>query len=161
MCYAQKGFYKMYASTILPAQQARLDSIDSPLWVEGMIKQIGKASFFRWHDSGDIQSVEHLGKIVDIAKALPNCKFWLPTRERTIVKDYLKSHTIPANLIVRLSAIFPDAASPTFAGLLTASVHDKKDAIGYSCPAPAQNGSCGDCRACWDTDVQNVSYKLH
>ena len=80
-CYADKGFYSMYAKTIKPAQFARLDSIDSPHWVDSMVSSIGDDPFFRWHDSGDIQSLIHLEKIVSICQQTPKTRHWLPTRE--------------------------------------------------------------------------------
>ena len=64
VCYADKGFYKMYQNTIKPAQFARLDSINDPAWVDAMVALIGFDAFFRWHDSGDLQSLEHFEKIV-------------------------------------------------------------------------------------------------
>ena len=70
-CYANKGFYSMYANTIKPAQFARLDSIDSPHWVDSMVSSIGNDAFFRWHDSGDIQGLAHLEKIVSICQQTP------------------------------------------------------------------------------------------
>ena len=161
-CYAQKGFYKMYAATIAPAQYKRLESITSPDWVAAMVSLIGRDAYFRWHDSGDLQSLEHLRKIATVAELTPNCKHWLPTRERTTVKQYLKTFgPFPDNLTVRLSAVLFDAASPTFDGLPTSTAHRNGPAIGHACPAPAQAGACKDCRACWDGSVTNVSYAAH
>ena len=54
-CYADKGFYKMYANNIKPAQFSRLDSINGEHWVSGMVSLIGSDDYFRWHDSGDLQ----------------------------------------------------------------------------------------------------------
>src|SRR5271166_1861647 len=86
-CYALKGNYMFPA--VLASQGNRLESILDPRWVDAMVtliasKQKGTArdgKFFRWHDSGDLQSVEHLSKIAKVARALPSVNFWLPTRE--------------------------------------------------------------------------------
>jgi hypothetical protein len=91
-CYADKGNYARYANNIKPAQFARLDAINSEYWISGMIALIGTDSYFRWHDSGDLQSVDHLEKIATVANNTPNCKHWLPTREYGIVKDYIAKH---------------------------------------------------------------------
>jgi len=166
-CYALKGNYHRYAKTIQPAQYKRLESITNPLWVESMVKLIGNKPFFRWHDSGDLQSVDHLAKIATIARHLVNTTFWLPTREYDIVKDYLKTESVPVNLVIRLSAMMIDAPAKLpkslrgQANILTSTVHAKKELDGFKCLAPSQNNKCGTCRACWDNTVTNVSYHAH
>ena len=164
-CYADKGFYKVYANTIKPAQFARLDSINDPHWVDAMVNLIGNDSYFRFHDSGDLQGVDHLRKIAQIAEQLPKCLFWLPTREYAMVKQYIdKFGALPKNLIVRLSAMYPDKpviipkSLQGFANITASNVHTSK-AMGKPCVAPEQNGECKDCRACWTNAV--ISYKLH
>jgi len=167
MCYAEKGFYKVYANNIKPAQFARLDSIDSEFWVSGMAAHIGKDAFFRWHDAGDLQGVWHLEKIAAVCAATPATKHWLPTREYGIIKEYISKHgknAIPQNLIVRLSAMYPDKpvnvplSLQNVPGVTVSNVHTAQ-AMGNACKAPAQNGECKDCRLCWSDAV--VSYALH
>ena len=164
-CYADKGNYARYANNIKPAQFARLDSINSEYWVSGMVALIGSDSFFRWHDSGDLQSVEHLEKIVAVANSTPNCKHWLPTREYGIIKDYVAKHgSIPKNLVIRLSAMYPDKpvtmpkSLQGVKGLAMSNVHTVTP-LGNACEAPKQNGECKDCRMCWSSDT--VSYAMH
>jgi hypothetical protein len=167
MCYAEKGFYKMYANNIKPAQFARLDSILGAHWVSGMVAHIGNDPYFRWHDSGDLQNLEHLEKIVAVCAATPNTKHWLPTREFSIVKEFIAKHgknAIPKNLIIRLSAMYPNkpvtvpVSLQSVAGVTVSNVHTDKP-MGNVCKAPAQNGECKDCRLCWSSAV--VSYALH
>ena len=166
-CYALKGNYHRFAKTIEPLQYKRLDSITNANWVNAMIKLIGNKPFFRWHDSGDIQSVDHLKKIAEIAFKMPTTKFWLPTREVSIVKDYVKFNPVPVNLVIRMSATFIDVNAKlprslkNQANILTSTVHKDKELDGFKCVAPSQQGQCGDCRACWDNTVTNVSYKAH
>ena len=166
-CYALKGNYHRFAKTIEPLQYKRLDSITTANWVNAMIKLIGNKPFFRWHDSGDIQSVDHLKKIAEIAFKMPTTKFWLPTREVSIVKDYVKFNPVPVNLVIRMSATFIDVNAKlprslkNQANILTSTVHKDKELDGFKCVAPSQQGQCGDCRACWDNTVTNVSYKAH
>ncbi len=167
-CYAKKGFYAMYARTIEPAQMARLASLDDPHWVDAMAAQIGDDPYFRWHDSGDIQSVEHLEQIAAVCRATPATQHWLPTREYGIVKDYIAKHgrdAIPENLVIRLSAMYPDrpviipASLRDIPGIAASNVHTGA-AIGTECKAPAQVGECRDCRACWGR-VETISYAMH
>lgn len=164
-CYANKGNYLRYANGIKPAQIKRLESITSADWVGAMVKQIGFASeYFRWHDSGDIQSLDHLIKIAQIAIAMPSTQFWLPTREYAIVKDFVDLYEIPSNLTVRLSAMFidqPVIIPVSLQGLVGASnVHAKGEVSGEACNAPSTNGECRDCRKCWDKSL-TISYMAH
>lgn len=162
-CYALKGRYVF--PNVKKAMAHRLDAISSPAWVDEMVEAIDKhekSGYFRWHDSGDIQSVDHLDKIAQIAERLPRIKFWLPTREIHMVLQYLKVHKqFPENLTVRLSAVMKDEITNSFAGLPTSTVHAKMKPYGYTCPAPTQGNQCKSCRACWDRSVSNVSYKAH
>jgi hypothetical protein len=104
--------------------------------------------------------MDHLAKIVAVAVALPDTLFWLPTKETKLVSDYLKTDDIPANLCIRISAAMIDKPAKDI-GLPTATVHSDKPPIGFECTAPSNGGKCGDCRACWDKSVFNVSYKKH
>ena len=165
-CYAEKGNYRKYQNNIEPVQHARLVSIDDPLWADAMVVSIGADNYFRWHDSGDIQDIEHLEKIVDVAKRTPNCMHWLPTREYGIVSAFTAQYDIPDNLIIRLSAMFTDRPVVVpktlqgVKGVAVSNVHSKK-AIGTQCNAPKQNGECRSCRACWNRKVAAVSYSIH
>ena len=69
----------------------RLAALSNPAWVEAMVYSISrsKVPYFRWHDSGDIQDMKHLNKIVAVAKACPGVTFWLPTREKALISQYL------------------------------------------------------------------------
>ncbi len=158
-CYALKGNYRF--SNVLASQQRRLDAITSPEWVPQMVSMITKTDtrHFRWHDSGDIQSVAHLASIVAVVKATPDVKHWLPTREYAMVTDYLFEHgSFPENLNVRLSAHMVGKLLEPSAGLTSSSVGTKS---GHDCPARNQGNECGECRACWSRDVKNVDYPLH
>lgn len=164
-CYANKGFNKVYENTIKPGQWARLDSINQDLWVDSIVTLIGSDQYFRWHSSGDIQSLEHFKKIVNVAIKTPKTIHWLPTREYGIIKEFISEGlTIPDNLIVRLSAMYPDKQvnlPKSLIGVKNISVSNVHtvNPIGIECNAPKNNGSCGNCRMCWTTET--ISYKLH
>lgn len=173
-CYADKGNYRLYANNIEPGQHARLDAVlnacnDPELaqaWIDSILTLIGSDDYFRWHDSGDLQSVEHLRLIAQVCEANPGCKHWLPTREYGMVKDYVTKYgSIPANLTIRLSAMYADKpviipkSLQGIAGIESSNVHSKSPAVGMVCNAPSQGGKCLDCRACWNSGV--VSYAMH
>lgn len=170
-CYALKGMYRF--PNVKAPRQANLESLPNDtdasgwsVWIDSMVATIAKSSaakvgYFRWHDSGDLQGAGHLSAIATIATLLPAIKFWLPTKEKALVKAYSRVQCgFPSNLAVRLSSAMIDQ-EPTQWGGLTCTVHDKNEPIGHRCNAPAQGGKCGDCRACWDTSIANVSYHLH
>ncbi len=64
------------------------------------------SGFHRWHDSGDLQSVEHLEKIIEVCRRTPQIQHWLPTRELAILRACRER--IPANLTIRVSATMID-----------------------------------------------------
>jgi len=150
-CYALKGNYTRYKA-IKAAQYVRLASLNNELWTAAMVAQIQRQKYFRWHDAGDVQDLQHLNKIFEVCKLTPDTKHWMPTREAW-VKDHLASK--PANLVIRFSPPMIGQRNDTWPN---SSMVVEKDA---SCPAPAQGGKCGDCRQCWDPAVKVVSYGKH
>ncbi len=165
-CYARKGRYVF--PNVAAAHTRRLKAFlaDPTEWAAAMVFSIRKKgeSHFRWFDSGDLQSELMLGMICWIASKLPQVSFWLPTQERGIVSAYLASgNAIPSNLTIRVSAPMRGEAMPlpqrlSDAGLVRSAVADPH---GRACPAPLQNGECGDCRACWNRSSDLVSYAQH
>lgn len=164
-CYALKGFYRM--PNVKNALQNRFEKILHPQWPRAMallIKSTGTA-YHRWHDSGDIQSVEHLKQIISVCKKTPNVVHWLPTREYSIVSDFKKAGgRIPKNLVVRLSAHMVNSRLKT---KITNSMVVSKDKIKdldndvFVCPASTQGNMCLDCRICWNKKNKTVAYVKH
>ena len=83
-CYAFKGRYNF--PNVKAALQRRLASLKDPRWTEAMTVLVKGKKHFRWHDSGDLQSVTHLANIMKVAKATPETSHWLPTQERKLMK---------------------------------------------------------------------------
>jgi len=151
-CYALKGNYTRYKA-IKAAQYVRLASLNNELWTAAIVTQIKRQKYFRWHDAGDVQDVQHLNKIYEVCKLTPDTKHWMPTREAWI-KDHLDSK--PDNLVIRFSAPMIDQAAP-------ASWPNSSEVVteGATCPAPKQNNSCGDCRNCWNPEIKTIKYGKH
>lgn len=153
-CYALKGFYRM--PVVKKALERRFVSLSDPLWVDAMVVLVAKHRWFRWHDSGDLQSVTHLERICDVALRTPNTRHWLPTREVGICRSFIKnSHVVPDNLIIRVSSPMVDGKPLPYDHTSTVVT------TGGDCPAGQQGGKCLDCRRCWDKEVGNVSYPKH
>ena len=152
-CYALKGCYVF--KVVQAAQYKRLEAIKDPNWVTAMATLINskKPDVFRWHDSGDVQDVQHLEKIFEVCRLTPGKRHWMPTREAWI-KDHMEA--APANLVVRFSSPMIDQG-PVKSWANTSTVSTKS----RSCPAPDNNNECGSCRACWDPLVKNIEYGKH
>lgn len=181
-CYAMNDFYATWRPVQI-GHDKRHAGLAHPRWVDAMVTLIAHyckppADYFRWHDSGDIQSLEHFRRIVAVCERTPQVKHWIPTREYETVAQFLRaSGTIPENLCVRLSGEMIDAEpvipQPELAGFPTSTVQtagsstmgevqlvDGKGSI--ECRAvEARENICGPCRACWDPRVKNVSYPQH
>ena len=150
-CYALKGRYNF--SNVQQALRRRLKSLMDPRWTEAMTVLVKGKKHFRWHDSGDIQSVAHLKKIFEVCNNTPGTRHWLPTQER----KYLPLGSYPKNLLIRLSNAKNNTA-PGQAWTHWSTVVDKGF---HSCPAQSQGNQCGTCRACWDPKVKHVTYPKH
>ena len=126
-----------------------------PQWVTAMAHLINskKPDVFRWHDSGDVQDLDHLKKIYEVCRLTPVKRHWLPTREAWI-KDHLKDK--PNNLVIRFSAPMVNQRAP-------ASWPNSSEVVdaGATCPAAKQDNECRDCRACWDPSIKTIKYGKH
>ena len=167
-CYALKGMYQF------PQTQKALEnryskwSDDRERWTNAMIylmhnkKHIVDTGHFRWFDSGDIQGETMLKDMNHIAWSSPHIRFWLPTKEYKLVKEYKQNNNIAPNLIIRVSN--PSLNSNTLTDHEHISTVYSKDMLenseGYICPSSKQGNKCGECRMCW-SDKHEVSYIAH
>lgn len=190
-CYARKGSYTAYPN-VMKAQHARYAWVKECLktdagtdsFVATMVATIRRAvageqrkygpevgNYFRVHDSGDLFSPAYTWAWVRIVQALPEVRFWFPTRSwRPLTMSKISAETKMAweiallalasepNVTVRPSALFFNSPAPQIAGLAAGSTASQD---GYSCPASSQNNECGSCRACWDAPELAISYRAH
>ena len=156
-CYALKGRYRF--RNVRLALARRLESLKHPQWVLAMTVLIKGEPWFRWHDSGDLQSVTHLKNIFEVCKATPETSHWLPTREAQLLK-LMDPDVIPKNLIIRMSSHMIDQKPVNF-WPWTSTVSTGLAQPGHRCPAQNQGNQCRDCRACWDRNTPNVIYPKH
>ena len=152
-CYALKGRYRF--TNVRMALARRLESLKHPRWVEAMVTLIKGEPWFRWHDSGDLQSAWHLKQIFEVCKRTPETRHWLPTREARIL-SLMDPDIIPPNLIIRLSGHMVDGKNASW-WPWTSAVSTKSK----TCPASDQGNRCLDCRACWSKHIPNVTYPKH
>ena len=174
-CYALKGRYTF--GNVQAALERRLAALRASeeawpnqpaesywtLVLAAAIRATGDR-YFRWHDSGDLQSQWHLSAIAAVCQATPDVAHWLPTRENRLVRQWLATgRTLPANLTVRVSATHIDEPagrrSAVPAGCQTSGV--VSDPAHATCPASIAHTACGQCRACWDRSMPHVTYLKH
>ena len=153
-CYALKGRYRF--RNVKEALERRYQAtMNNPNWIHGMVYliQVSKKKEFRWHDSGDVQDLEHLQKIYKVCELTPGKRHWLPTREAWI-KDHLEDK--PDNLVIRFSAPMVNQRAPE-------SWPNSSEVVseGGNCPSSKQGNQCLDCRACWDPSIKTIQYKAH
>jgi hypothetical protein len=164
-CYAMKGSYTMYPAVALAhGKRIAAYEADRGEWVSAMVKLVGSESYFRWFDSGDVQSVDMLRAILDVVEATPGTKHWIASREVGFARDVLRERAMPANVVLRLSAAFPDSdhvPGKAITGTVSMVFTDKPQEGAHVCPAPKQGGQCGDCRACWSSAVPAITYHIH
>ena len=152
-CYAMKGRYRF--RNVKEALDRRLQALTDPRWVEAMVTLITGQAWFRWHDSGDIQSPEHLKNIFEVCNRTPETRHWMPTREVRFLK-LMDPDVVPKNLIIRISSHMVDQGPVSFWPWTSTVV-----TAGKTCPAAEQNNECKDCRQCWDRSDKNVAYGRH
>lgn len=164
-CYALKGSY-VWRNT-RAAYARRFQAIrNGSLWVAAMSLLLERLAakgqvHFRWHDSGDIQDANHLRNIAMVHEFVPQVHGWIPTREFRILDGY--GFDLPANLTVRVSAHMIGQRAPgryATTSMIIPKGEAAPEGVAH-CPAPQQNGECGDCRNCWDRNVATVAYTQH
>lgn len=165
-CYAKRGtgvYPKVKAGRLnntLKVIESCKSKHTQDNWVNAMVYLIEKRNttdHFRWHDAGDLQSFNHLKMIVRVAELMPDIKFWLPTKEKRYIE---KLDHCPVNLCIRLSGSMIDGLPPK-TKFNTSTVHKLATGYGFVCPAPTNGNKCGNCSACYNTNVANVSYHKH
>lgn len=177
-CYAHmRGNYNW--PNVINAQERRMVKLSLALqrkraseewnrWLFAFEQLMRDQEYFRWHDSGDIQSLDHFQFIIDACNRTPHVKHRLPTKERVMLKTYLFKHgrmSIPDNLFIQTSSFWLDEISVPIEDFQTATVfrnrfsaHEKGV---FVCPATIDRKTCDDCRVCWNRDIKHIGYILH
>jgi len=175
ICYARKGNYTFKNVKYAHSRRFERWEENNELWVKSMIQLMQECDcpFFRYFDSGDLQSYQMLMDIIEIAKATPEMNYWLPTKEYLII-EAITGMTIPPNLNIRVSApiinqILSKEKIKTLGWenceITTSSVLAREKIILSDdvCIAVYNHTDCETekCRKCWDRNVKNVIYMKH
>ncbi|MFN8721747.1 MAG: GP88 family protein [Rhodospirillales bacterium] len=170
VCYARGGLFRM--DHVKRAAARRLQAISDPQWMDAFVvvlnhefrrrRRNGPENRFRWHDGGDIQSVEHLRNINQIALSTPSIRHALFTKEREFVAEFLKESAFAPNLFVRISNSMRGGTYRTRPeGLPFSTVGRDTDPTLFQCPAYRENDNkCGSCDMCWTGNV-SINFPEH
>jgi len=110
ICYAKNHHYNF--QNVKDALHKNKTSYLDRNWVRNFTKFLIQidAKFFRWFDSGDLETIVLLEKICKVVDNSKQVKFWLPTRARDILESYyeannkVKLNKLHPNLTIRFSA---------------------------------------------------------
>lgn len=165
-CYAKRGHYVF-------GEKARTErfawvrrSLADGTFVEVMTHAIkawsvrSDCKYFRIHDIGDFFSAKYVAAWGEIARAVPDVKFWAPTKAHLNLKLRIALVTaaeMAPNLIIRPSANGIEDPVPSVPGLAAGLGVSRK---AFSCDSDVSGrGYCGPCRVCWERPDMPVVFK--
>jgi len=161
-CYATTGNYR-FANVKAPRLHNR-DDWQRDEWVADMVKALDSDRYFRWFDSGDMYSLDLAQKMLDVMKATPHVKHWLPTRMHKFAKfaNVLAQMKELANVSVRFSSdsVTGEYVEGLHGSVIVPSPDNATDGMTL-CRAYANDGKCNGCRACYDKTVPVIAYPAH
>jgi len=154
-CYARKA-YRMYKNTRSAYDRNYNLVVRMP---DEYFKQIQdyltkkKPEYFRWHVSGDILSQNYLENMKVIAVNNPNTNFLAFTKNFNLDYSYL-----PDNLIIRFSywTGWGDYNNKMLSAWYQDGLENRMASDAFEC-----QGSCMDCKTCWDKDTKQVIFNKH
>ena len=160
-CYATTGNYN-YPNVKAPRLENKEDW-KREAWVSDMVQALDSSRYFRWFDSGDMYSLGLAEKMLEVMKATPWCKHWLPTRMAKFSKfeDVLARMQSLDNVMVRFSS---DSVSGEFDSRHGSVIIESPEALPEGatlCEAYDNGGKCNGCRACYSKDVPLIAYPAH
>lgn len=177
-CYAKEGNYRF--PNVQASLEKRFAFVRASLaqdngdtFVRTMVDMVSRAvkvtgPYFRIHDSGDFFHPMYVDCWRRIAEALPDVRFWAPTREhlRPMMLPSLRALAALPNVTIRPSAEAVDAPAPDVGGLAKGSAVRRAGLpvlTDNACPATEGEPSCDAhaCRKCWDSPETSVTYRLH
>jgi len=159
-CYAKTGNYTYPAAR--KAREFNREDWRRDGWVADMIRELSMESYFRWFDSGDLYHAELGHKILEVVRATPHVRHWIPTRSHTVarLRTVLELIRAEPNAVVRYSSPRADGTYDAEHGSTVIPLEDWPTEATV-CPSSKQEGRCGTCRQCWDKDIAVIAYVGH
>ena len=161
-CYATDGYYVM--GHVKEPRAENKEDWEREEWVSDMTKELARAKYFRWFDSGDMYSLKLAKKMLQLMKATPNTKHWLPTRMGKFIKfqSILAEMQSLPNVMVRFSSdSIVGEFTPGLHGSVIIPSSEAAPAGVFVCEAYDHEGKCFSCRACYSKDIAVIAYPQH
>ena len=175
-CYAKKGMYRF--PVVKNVREYNREDYKKDDWVDRMVKEVSKYDYFRWFDSGDLETPELVVKIRKVIGLTKNTKHWLPTRSDKVadINYYIKFsdvNDVHCNSLHNTSnvALRPSADNIGFkderAGVNSYVIREtdlfeaKRRGV-HLCPVTAPGStqkSCDSCTVCYTNTP--VAYMIH
>lgn len=167
-CYAQHGV--MIMSNVQGAYwrnwrlyQENPDNFFEQLYYKIKFTGIPKV---RWHDSGDIPSLDYFKRMVALAYKLPDVKFMAFTKRYDIVNQGLEEVRLPDNLVIFFSAWDKLWAVPNPNNLPIAYVKFENERLtpeipSYAFHCPGRKTTCSACGVCFSEKTKAVYFDEH
>ena len=176
-CYAKKGMYRF--PVVKSVRDFNKDDYHRDDWVDDMVKEVSKFDYFRWFDSGDIETPKLASKIRQVIDRTEDVKHWLPTRSDKIdrINQVLEGGAENENTIYIPLRLFGNVALRPSADNIGLNNHERPGVNSYVirpeeifeakkqgihvCPVGINSNqkSCDACTMCY-TDAK-VAYVLH
>ena len=113
--------------------------------------KLGPGSLFRWHSAGDIPDLDYLHRMIRVARAFPQVRFWSTTKKYDLARIARRRWKFPANFNLVISA-WPGKPLPRniAAGWPTAWMRDPENPDPRIPPEAFEcGGGCDTCGHCW------------
>jgi len=166
-CYGFDGCCRFSTTKIAEARRMDAYREADPAEYQAAFVRIlgdGRRERMRWFTDGDLADAAMLRIIKAIAERTPDTRHWLPTKERGWLIAFERRNVWPDNVCARLSLPGINQKVPmSVSDRPISTVHTDPSVYpdAHICPAYEQDGTCGDCDACWNREVLHVSYPFH
>jgi hypothetical protein len=160
-CYATTGNYRF--SNVKAPRLHNQEDWKRDAWVSEMILALENSRYFRWLDSGDLYSLQLAEKVLEVMKATPWVKHWIPTRMLKFPKfrEVLGQMQALPNVMVRFSSDSVIGEFTSEHGSTIIPDATLAPANAFVCRAYEHDGRCNGCRACYDKTVPLIAYVAH
>ena len=161
LCYAAK-LERIYPN-VKKAYSHNLAASSDPLFVQNMIKAIGKSKVFRIHVSGDFYSVDYIQAWDVIISECPNTMFYAYTRswQGMDLLPALESLKENKNLVI-LASVDAETGFDVPQGWRMATMGEQPVKT-VSCPQQTKKAlSCEACKLCFNPKTSaNIEFAIH
>lgn len=167
-CYAQHGVMKFVGVQGAYWRNWRIWNEDPEGFFEQLYYKIKFSGLpkVRFHDSGDIPSLDYLKQMCKLADRLPAVQFMTYTKQYAIVNEYLYKEFLPENFIIFFSAWdklweVPNPHDLPIAYVKFKDVRLTPEIPPYAFHCPGKQTTCSACGVCFNKKTKAVYFDEH